>query len=315
VISGENRFRVSGVRFRVGVGADCPSESIDADAHWFHGLLERDLSGMDWVAQFLARHGSSLRFPLREVQLNDIAGTKRVDSGDNFRLVNPNLRPARRGQHQNRQPPSSKVPLIAQVFVGSNKGFEISFSRLEEGAVVKLRPAHLIGRRNGVISQCATQRRGSSLVKENSHARPAADPMRSRHSQTSLRVPQHKLHLFSRHAGKPLQEVIDSRAVFEVLEQRPDWYASGFEHPFATDFSGYAFNSRTLTPIKHNTILREAGLACKHARKGTKSAPGQVEGFAKARAETRMGSYKSNRDNREQVRSVEGRGTSDKCRE
>jgi hypothetical protein len=28
-----------------------------------------------------------------------------------------------------------------------------------------------------------------------------------------------------------------------------------------------------------------------------------------------MGSYKSNRDNREQVRSVEGRGTSDKCRE
>src|SRR5262249_51907912 len=87
------------------------------------------------------------------------------------------------------------------------------------------------------------------------------------------------------------------------------------EHPFATDFSGYAFNSRTLTPIKHNTILREAGLACKHARKGTKSAPGQVEGFAKARAETRMGSYKSNRDNREQVRSVGGRGTSAKCRE
>src|SRR5262249_50991000 len=95
--------------------------------------------------------------------------------------------------------------------------------------------------------------------------------MRSRHSQTSLRVPQHKLHLFSRHAGKPLQEVIDSRAVFEVLEQRPDWYASGFEHPFATDFSGYAFNSRTLTPIKHNTILREAGLACKHARTHAKA--------------------------------------------
>src|SRR5262249_61836459 len=43
---------------------------------------------------------------------------------------------------------------------------------------------------------------------------------------------------------RSLQEVIDSRAVFEVLEQRPYWYASGFEHQFATDFSGYAFNSK-----------------------------------------------------------------------
>ena len=30
-----------------------------ADAHWFHELLEKDLSGMDRVEQFLARHKSS----------------------------------------------------------------------------------------------------------------------------------------------------------------------------------------------------------------------------------------------------------------
>jgi hypothetical protein len=283
------RARVSG--FRIGVGADCLVESIDADAHWFHELLEKYLFGMDWVEQFLARCKSSLRFPLREVQLNDIAGTERVDSINNLRLVSPNLRPARRGQHQNREPSSGKVPLVAQVLVGSNEGFEISLSGLEEGAVVELSPAHLIGRGNGVISQRATQRRGSSLVKENSHACPAVDPLRSRHRQTSLRVPQHELHLFARHARKPLQEVIDSRAVFEVLEQCPDRYTRVFEQPFATDFSPHAFNGRTLTPIKHNTILREAGLACKRARKGAKHALSQVGGFAEARAETRMSSY------------------------
>ena len=39
--------------------------------------------------------------------------------------------------------------------------------------------------------------------------------VRSRHRQTSLCVPEHKLHLFARHAGKPLQKIIDSRAVFD----------------------------------------------------------------------------------------------------
>jgi hypothetical protein len=106
------------------------------------------------VEQLFARNKPSLRFSLLEVQLNDIAGTKRVDSGDNFCLVSPNRRPARCGQHQNCQPVSGKVPLVAQVFVGSNEGFEIGVACLEEGAVVELSPTHLIGRRDGMISQC-----------------------------------------------------------------------------------------------------------------------------------------------------------------
>src|SRR3989338_4256380 len=193
--------------------------------------------------------------PLREIQLHHIAGTERADSGDNFRLVSPNLRPARRGQHQNRQPLSGKVLLVAQVLVSSNEGFELRLSRLEKGAVVEFGPAHLIGRGEGVASQCATQWRGSSMVKENFHACPTVSPARSRHRQTSFRVPQHKLHLSARHAGKPLQEIIDSRAVFEVLEQCPDRHARAFEQPFATEFSCHAFNGRTLIPVKHDVIL------------------------------------------------------------
>ena len=97
--------------------------------------------------------------------------------------------------------------------------------------------------------------------------------VRSRHRQTSLRVPEHQLYLFARHAAKPLQKIIDSRAVFEVLEQCLDRHPRPFEQPFATDFSRHAFNGRTLTPIKHNTS--EAGLACKAAGQ---SLPAQLEG-------------------------------------
>ena len=72
--------------------------------------------------------------------------------------------------------------------------------------------------------------------------------VRSRYCQTSLSVSEHQLHLFARHAGKPLQKIIDSRAVFEVLEQCLDRHPRPFEQPFAADFSRHAFNGRTLTP-------------------------------------------------------------------
>jgi hypothetical protein len=39
-----------------GWNRDFPGESIDTDVHWLHELLEKNLSGMDRVKQFLARH-------------------------------------------------------------------------------------------------------------------------------------------------------------------------------------------------------------------------------------------------------------------
>lgn len=63
------------------------------------------------------------------------------------------------------------------------------------------------------------------MLKENSHACPAGVPARSRHGETVFRVAQHKLHLFTRHAGEPLGEIIDSRTVCEVLEQCLDRHA------------------------------------------------------------------------------------------
>jgi hypothetical protein len=64
------------------------------------------------------------------------------------------------------------------------------------------------------------------MVEENSYDCPSVKSGRLCYGQTSFRVPQHKLHLFARHAGKPLQKIIDSRAVFEVLEQCPHRHMS-----------------------------------------------------------------------------------------
>ena len=91
-------------------------------------------------------------------------GRSALTGGDDVRLVSLNFRPARRGQHQYRQPSSGEVLLVAQVLVGCDEGVEVSFRRLQEGAVVEFGPAHFMGRRDGVAKQCATQRRRSSMV-------------------------------------------------------------------------------------------------------------------------------------------------------
>src|SRR5438270_13830006 len=89
--------------------------------------------------------------------------------------------------------------------------------------------------------------------------RPAMSMARSRDHQAAFGVPQHQLHLFARHAREPLQELSDPRAIFEILEQRPDRYASSFEQPLAADLSRHALHRRTLVPIEHGGVLSDVG--------------------------------------------------------
>ena len=212
-----------------------------------------------------------------DVGMKATTDSRPIHRGDDLRLVSVNLRPARRGQYQNRQSSSDEVLLAAQLLVGCDEGIEGRFRRCEEGAVIEPGPAHLISRGDSVTDQRLTQRCGSTLVKENSHARLAVGAARLRRRQTLLRVPQHKLHLFARHAGEPLQEIIHPPAVFEVLEQCLDRHACAFEQPRAADFSRHAFHHRTLTPIKHDVILRDAPRACKRefTNRNSRRGPGQ----------------------------------------
>ena len=63
-------------------------------------------------------------------------------------------------------------------------------------------------------------------------------------------MPQHRLHLLTRHTGEPFKKIVDSRAVFEILEQGPDWNAGAFEQPFAAAFFRRAFDGQAFVPIE-----------------------------------------------------------------
>jgi hypothetical protein len=75
--------------------------------------------------------------------------------------------------------------------------------------------------------------------------------------------------LSARHAGEPREEIIHPSAPFKILEKRPDRDARAVEQPFAADFSRYAFNRRTFTPIEHRSILRGTTVTHKVTCEGT----------------------------------------------
>lgn len=53
-------------------------------------------------------------------------------------------------------------------------------------------------------------------------------------------------------AGKPLQELCDRRAAFEILEQCMDRHSRALEYPGPTDLPGIPFDRRALGPIEHD---------------------------------------------------------------
>jgi hypothetical protein len=59
-VGSDSTFPVHNSADAAGWNSDFPGESVDADVHWFHELFEENLSRMDRVKQFFARHKSSL---------------------------------------------------------------------------------------------------------------------------------------------------------------------------------------------------------------------------------------------------------------
>ena len=58
-IAGDGTLSVYDGADAAGRDGNIPGEAINAYTHWFHELLEKDLSGMNGFEQFLASDGSS----------------------------------------------------------------------------------------------------------------------------------------------------------------------------------------------------------------------------------------------------------------
>ena len=76
-----------------------------------------------------------------------------------------------------------------------------------------------------------------------------------KNGQTLLGVFQDELDLFARDAWKPVEEIIDRRPAFEVLEKRRHWNPRAFKEPCAADLARDALDRRTVAPIQHSGML------------------------------------------------------------
>jgi hypothetical protein len=94
--------------------------------------------------------------------------------------------------------------------------------------------------------EVATKGSRGSLVGQDSH---------SRDFQGLGRMFQHATGLLRRDARKPLQKVLDRRAIFNVLEQRGHGHASTAKNPRAADAISVALDGRARGPVNHYLML------------------------------------------------------------
>jgi hypothetical protein len=93
-------------------------------------------------------------------------------------------------------------------------------------------------------------RGGHALIEEDPRARRLLRSG-SGFGEALLGVPEHRLDLQTSHAGEPGEEVIHSRSVLDVLEERLHRHPRAREDPRAADPRLIAFNGRALRPVQH----------------------------------------------------------------
>jgi len=70
--------------------------------------------------------------------------------------------------------------------------------------------------------------------------------------QTPLCEPKNGDHLFSGDSGVPVQEIVNRRAILQILEQQRDWHMSALEPPHTSGLAGSALHYRAFAPVKHS---------------------------------------------------------------
>lgn len=66
---------------------------------------------------------------------------------------------------------------------------------------------------------------------------------------------KHNARLLKRHAGKPLNELMDGSVVFEVLEERCHRHARASKDPRTANASGIALDGSAGGPIDHGEMV------------------------------------------------------------
>jgi hypothetical protein len=99
------------------------------------------------------------------------------------------------------------------------------------------------------------------MVEQDLHAVPASGGEGL--VQAAFGVGEHAADLFSGDTGEPLEELVDTGSILEVLEQCTDGDPRPFEEPHPANLAGDPLNGQAATPIKHASIPRPRRLTIK----------------------------------------------------
>ena len=147
-------------------------------------------------------------------------------------------------EHDDRNATACKVLLIPEILIGGDKNFvPFGFCRGDEFTVHQGRPTTFVRRCDLMACERTPQGGRGSVIKE--------DPHLCNGERTAGSVLQHGARLVQTDSWKPLQELMDRRVVFEVLEESGDRDARPLEHPGTTHPRGVALDSRAGGPVDH----------------------------------------------------------------
>jgi hypothetical protein len=109
--------------------------------------------------------------------------------------------------------PAGKVLLILEVLIGSDKHVESILRFAKQVTIVEVGPAHFSSRRNGVTHELMSQRRRRALIKQNLHAIQFLS-----FNEALARMRQNSLDLIAGDAWKPVEKIVNSRAILQILK-------------------------------------------------------------------------------------------------
>lgn len=157
---------------------------------------------------------------------------------------NPNAGPTCCRENNNRNSSSRKILLVPKIGVGGNKHLEsLLLSRTQQLTILQSGPPKLISRGDTVTCESLPQRNRCSLVKQDAHLCG---------QQCRLgRVFQDVTSLRQGNAGEPLNELMDRRVFFEVLEERGNRNPRSSENPSTTNAIRVALDIGASRPINH----------------------------------------------------------------
>ena len=154
--------------------------------------------------------------------------------------------------------------MVFEISIRGDENFKSGcFSSSNQIAVLQFRPTALVGGLDRMSGEGLPKRRWRALIEENLHS--------SSFEGASGCMFEYGSGLLRGDARKPIDELMQRRIVFKVLEERRDRHTRTCEHPSAAHAAGVTLNCGAGGPINHANMVAPGAsrAAYRHALAGS----------------------------------------------